>query len=422
MYIFDEPSAGLHPNDNEHVLKKLRQLQVQGNSVILIEHDPISILSADHIVELGPGAGINGGEIVFSGDAKSFKKTNKKLLDFKITETDFVESKEFLQIKSGNINNLNNFELKIPLQRNICIAGVSGAGKSSLVQGLIVKTIDIEKRGANNKWKSKFAELQSSISIDRLLIVDQSPIGRNSRSTPASYLNIWDEIRKLFAKTIEARTQGWNSGYFSYNGGKGACPNCKGLGEIKLDISFLNEARVECEVCRGQRYREETLRARYSGLSIKDVLDLNFEQAKSFFANHKKIHQTIHQACALGLSYLTLGQAAPTLSGGESQRLKLVLELAKIPREHTLYIFDEPSRGLHREDVKLLIEVFRRLRDQGHSVLVIEHDADIIRSADYLIELGPKAGIEGGKVVYQGHPSQIKKSTAWGELLSNLSV
>ncbi|MCL4146789.1 UNVERIFIED_CONTAM: hypothetical protein GTU68_050826, partial [Idotea baltica] len=419
MYIFDEPSAGLHPTDNEHVLDKLRELQQQGNSVLLIEHDLKSILSADNIIELGPEGGSLGGKIVFNGTKNNFIKQKRH----EIKETyDIIQKKsfdEFLTIKNGNINNLENFNLDIPLKNYVCIAGVSGAGKSSLVEGLILNTIEVEKRGDNNKFKSEYANIKTSIPIDRLLEVDQSPIGKNSRSTPVSYLKIWDEIRKLFAKTYEARSKGWSAGYFSYNGGKGACKECKGLGEIKLDISFLNQARVKCEVCQGERYTEDTLKARYANLNINDVLKLTFEEAKSIFANHRKIHKALHQACELGLGYLTLGQSAPTLSGGESQRIKLSLELAKVPNKHTLYIFDEPSRGLHRKDVMLLIQVFKSLTEQGHSVIVIEHDDDIIKASDYLIELGPKAGSDGGKVIYKGLPKKIKKTTPWGQILRN---
>lgn len=417
MYIFDEPSAGLHPMDNEHVLTKLRELQEQGNSVILIEHDLKSILSADQILELGPGGGKTGGKIVFNGSKKDFVKQKRHVISEKLDYVKSFNVKDKLEIKNGNINNLKDFSTDIPLRSYVTITGVSGAGKSSLIEGLILNTLDIEKRGPNKKFKSKFAEISSSVGIEKVLVVDQSPIGKNSRSTPVSYLKIWDEIRKLFAKTFHARSNGWSAGYFSYNGGKGACQECKGLGELKLDISFLNEARVKCEVCRGERYSADTLKARYRDLNINDVLNLTFDEAKSIFANHRKIHKALHQACELGLGYLTLGQSAPTLSGGESQRIKLTLELAKIPSKHTLYIFDEPSRGLHRKDVMLLIKVFKSLVELGHSVLIIEHDDDIIKTSDYMLELGPGAGSNGGKIIYEGVPSKIKKTTPWGERL-----
>ncbi|MCB0334330.1 MAG: ATP-binding cassette domain-containing protein, partial [Bdellovibrionales bacterium] len=306
----------------------------------------------------------------------------------------------------------------IPLHQLVTFAGVSGAGKSSLLHGIILESIFGKDYDNLREWRSPFGRVTSTCDIDRVLVVDQQPIGKNSRSTPASYLKVWDEIRKLYAQTVTARSRGWTASYFSYNSGDGRCSECKGLGRIKLEMSFLSEAYVVCEYCGGKRFSDEALSIDYLGKNVFEVLSMTFEEAKNHFANHKKIHRIFHHACELGLGYLQLGQSSVTLSGGESQRIKLVSELSRAPRGHTLYILDEPTVGLHRKDVSLLITVLQSLVAQGNSVFLIEHDRDTLLASDYVIELGPGPGEEGGEIIFEGSPLTLaKKKTPWGEIL-----
>lgn len=429
MYIFDEPSAGLHPFDNQKVLAKLRTLQNKGNCVLVIEHDEASIKACDYVIELGPAGGKQGGRIVFEGEISKFLNSkdsitaqalkDESVLNLQVNNKQQQKFKNWLQIKNASKNNIKNLDLKLPLNTLTCVAGVSGAGKSSLVHGIIADTIFDAKPSLKNAkqshWTSSCAEITSDLEISRVLNVDQSPIGKTSRSTPASYLKIWDEIRKLFANTIEAKAQGYTQSFFSYNSGKGQCPECKGQGQVRLEMSFLADAWNLCEACNGSRYREEAKAVHFAGMNVSDILNLTFEEAKTVFANHRKIHPYLHQACELGLGYLTLGQNSASLSGGESQRLKLVQELSINRRDHTLYILDEPTTGLHKLDIRRLINVLNNLVAAGNTVIVIEHEPSMLLSAQYLIELGPESGINGGKIVYSGTPSAvIGKDTAWG--------
>jgi len=428
-YIFDEPSAGLHPNDNKKILDQFGELKSRGNSVIIIEHDTETIASTEYIIDVGPGGGRDGGKIVFQGEMQEFLKssdsaTAKALRDeLKIETSRSSEPLGYLQIKDGAKNNIKDLNLKIPLGAISTIAGVSGAGKSSLLHGIIYDTL-MSGKASQKSWSgSEGLQIESTIPIERVLMVDQSPIGKTSRSTPASYLGIWDEIRKLFAMTVEAKSRGLTWSYFSYNSGKGRCPHCKGLGQIKLEMSFMAEASVLCESCLGSRYTEDAKSLLYAGSSISDALNLTFDEARVKFANHRKPHQALHLACELGLGYLTLGQASNTLSGGESQRIKLVSELSAKRKGHTLYILDEPTTGLHKADVFRLINVFRQLTSQGNSVLLIEHDRDMLEHSDHIIELGPGPGAQGGKVIFQGEVSKLKKAiTPWGKILSRPSI
>lgn len=424
LYIFDEPSAGLHPLDNLKVLDKLKELRDSGNSVIQIEHEADSILASDHIIEVGPGAGRFGGEIVFSGDMKEFGKssasiTAQSIFHPEIPETQGKKTEHTLQITSGNANTIQNLSIKIPLKQLVTVAGVSGAGKSSLVHGIIVETV-LNGKGDKASWTTKAAKIKSDIDIERLLVVDQKPIGINSRSTPVSYLGIWDHIRSLYALVPEAASRGWTKSFFSYNSGKGRCQMCKGMGEITLEMSFLANAKVPCDLCGGSRFTDEANSIKYLGTSISEVLKLTFEEAKSLFINHKKIHRALRTACDLGLGYLTIGQSSTTLSGGESQRIKLTAELNLDRHEHTLYVLDEPTTGLHKVDVQKLLKALRALVTKGHSVIVIEHDRDMLLASDYVIELGPGAGEKGGKVVFADRPGKLfQAKTAWGEVLKN---
>jgi excinuclease ABC subunit A len=418
MYIFDEPSAGLHPLDTARVLKELHSLKDSKNSVLLIEHDIHSIFSADYILEIGPGGGRRGGEIVYSGKASEYPSAGALLQPFKDSEGPSrpslvtTKDKPKLTIKKGKKNNIQGLGLNIPLQTLTSVIGVSGAGKSSLVHGIVLESLlRGTHKSSENSYTLDGCTVTCEAPIDRVLEVDSTPIGKNSRSTPASYLGIWDGIRKIFASAFEAKARGWDASYFSYNSGEGRCPECKGLGRQKMEMSFLSEAWVTCDRCEGKRYRDETLMVTYQGKSIAEILQLTFDEALELFANHPKIHRIIHYTCILGLGYLSLGQSSSTLSGGESQRLKLVTELSKRSVGHTLYILDEPSIGLHRQDVGRLLNALRTLVQAGNSVMLIEHDEDLIMGSDYLIELGPGPGEKGGKVIFEGEPRQLVKET-----------
>lgn len=424
IYIFDEPSVGLHPLDNRKVLRRLRGLCDRGNSVIMIEHDGDSIRAADFVIDVGPGGGRHGGEIVFSGAIEEFLTTSATVTANALradeafpVPADPEPPRGWLEIRNATLHNIRKLSTRLPLGNLVAIGGVSGAGKSSLVHGIIAETISAGGSG-EHRWEHGVGTLTSSLDISRILLVDQKPIGINSRSTPASYLGIWDEIRKVFAGTIEAKARGWGAGFFSYNTGKGRCPECKGQGQLKIEMNFLADAWVPCEACAGRRFNEEAESVRFADLSIGDVLQLTFEEARAKFAHHRRIIDPIRQAVELGLGYLTLGQSSPTLSGGESQRLKLVAELSAERRGHTIYLLDEPTTGLHKADVEKLVRTLRALVTRGHSVIVIEHDADVIRAADFVLELGPGAGEDGGSIVFAGAPRELVTATSpWGEIL-----
>lgn len=423
-YIFDEPSAGLHPADNKRLLGKLIELKDRGNTVIQIEHEIDNILAAEEIIDVGPGAGTKGGEIVFQGKvadaiASAVSLTGQAVARPLEPREGRDLSQERITIVGASKNNLKALDISLPLQSLVTVAGVSGSGKSSLVHGVLGEALagGADKKGA---FKGKYGGVESSLPIERFLIVDQQPIGKTSRSTPASYLGIWDEIRKVFAETLEAKSRGWGPSFFSHNTGKGRCPVCKGQGEITLEMSFLAEAKVGCESCMGSRFTPEADTVKFRDLSISRTLQLTFDEARTFFINHRKIHQVCKLACDLGLGYLTLGQPSSTLSGGESQRLKLVSELHLSRKGHTLYILDEPTTGLHRLDVDLLLKGLHALVDQGHSVIVIEHDADMLMQSDWVVELGPGAGDAGGAIIFEGRPAKLLNAkTPWAGALSD---
>jgi excinuclease ABC subunit A len=424
MYILDEPSAGLHPNDNQKVLTTLKEMKEDGNSLIIIEHDPATIMSADYIIDIGPGGGSRGGEIVYQGPAKHFiesdrSETAKSLRENAGTtynKTNSDKAINNLKIK-GSKNNIQNLEIEIPLNKLIGVIGVSGAGKSTLVEHMLAKTM-IEGDRTNNSWSLSSTEILSSAPIGGVFFVDQKPLGKTSRSVPASYLGVWDEIRKVLALAPEAKSRGWKENYFSFNSGKGRCPECKGIGEIVLEMSFLPSAKVPCERCRGKRFIEEALTVKYNNFNVSDVLEMTIEEARLVFAAHRKIKHVLQTASELGVGYLKLGQSTATLSGGEAQRLKLTLELAKPRKDPSLYILDEPTSGLHMSDVARLIKALNGLVDKGHSVIVIEHDQQVISSCHHLVELGPGPDKDGGRVIFNGTPSQLlKQKTPWATLL-----
>ena len=407
-YVLDEPSIGLHSADQETVLNTLQELKAQGNTLVVVEHDEDTILSADNIFDFGPGGGELGGHIIAQGSPQeiiqnpesltglALKRKPKELSNQKI-------SGPYLEISKANVNNLKNLNLKIPLNKLTVVAGVSGAGKSSLVHQTLVKNLISDLENETNLVKG-------SEKINRYIEVDQTPIGKTSTSTPISYLGMFDEIRKVFAATNDAKAQGWKAGYFSFNTGDGRCKNCEGKGYNKTEMSFLPDAVTLCEVCNGKRYSEQAQEIRYQDLSIADVLNLTFAQASAFFINHRKIKRTIDCVLELGIGYLRLGQPSHTLSGGEAQRIKIANELGMRLASETLYVLDEPTVGLHMNDVDKLINVLKGLSANNNTVIVVEHNLDVIRSADYLIELGPKAGEEGGNLLFSGTPYELKNS------------
>ncbi|MCB9029425.1 MAG: excinuclease ABC subunit UvrA [Deltaproteobacteria bacterium] len=429
MYILDEPSVGLHPNDNAKLLDKLAYVKEQGNSVIVIEHDPDTILASDYILDVGPSGGQHGGEIIFSGTIQEFSNSQTSITAQALfSEPPLIENSdsnsvsEQLVVESGSCNNILNLSVTLPLNSLISVVGVSGAGKSSFVHGIIEETI-LNGEYKQNRWKCKGNVVSSTIPIKRVVSVDQKPIGKTSRSTPGSYFGVWDEIRKVFAKTIDAQARGWKAGYFSFNTGQGRCSECQGVGEIKLEMSFLPSAKIPCQRCQGGRFSEEACSVRYNGLNISEALSMTIEEAKDFFVNHKKIYQPLSIACDLGIGYITLGQNSATLSGGEAQRLKLVSELTSNSVGHTLYILDEPTTGLHIKDVYRLINVLHALVQKGNSVLVVEHDQQCIQASDFVLEFGPGADLEGGDVIFSGKPGQLYSSkTPWGEIFKGNSL
>jgi excinuclease ABC subunit A len=428
LYLLDEPSAGLHPADNRLVLDKIQMLRDAGNSVVIIEHDPESILAAEHVVELGPGGGSDGGAIVFNGSMAAFldsdTRTSLGIKHPPAVSGNGATNKQSgeLLVHSGVCNNVTVKNLSLPLHTFVVFCGVSGAGKSSLVHGIVADTLIEEMPETTaSVWHGTTGSLEATSPIEKILIIDQQPIGKNSRSTPGSYLGVWDHIRKLYAQTTEAKSLGWTSSYFSYNTGDGRCPACEGRGELKLEMNFLANAAITCDACEGRRFSDEANAIRYLGISIADALSLTFEEAKKHFANHPKIRRPLDRACALGLGYLTLGQSSVTLSGGEAQRLKLVAELNTRQSAHTLYILDEPTTGLHLDDVAKLVTVIRELVDLGNSVFVIEHDPSVLLAADHVVEIGPGPGAAGGKVIFQGTPKSLaKKQTPWGNILAHM--
>jgi excinuclease ABC subunit A len=428
MYIMDEPSVGLHPIDTELVMEQLKILCANGNSVVMVEHDVDCINKCEHIVEIGPGGGRNGGELVFNGLYKNFVTEQSTITSRLISSNreELVSLRDnnfdrYLKIEDASYNNLHNVSVSIPLGALVVVAGRSGAGKSSLVDGVLLGLLTTGKKKPVEEGRIAYeganGRLMIDDEIDRIVCVDQRPIGTNSRSTPVSFLGIWDYIRRTMAETVQAKMRGWGASYFSYNTGDGKCSECGGQGEIQLEMNFLPDARIECSVCRGARYHDGVGDVKYLGKSIVDILNMTFDEARTFFINHRKVASVIGSVCDLGLGYLRLGQSAPSLSGGESQRLKLALEIGKGKLGKVLYLLDEPTVGLHLADVNLLISALRRLVDAGATVVVIEHDASVVFASDYLVELGPHAGSEGGQVVFAGMIKHLQVAqTPWGDI------
>jgi excinuclease ABC subunit A len=427
------------------LLNTLAKLEGKGNTIVVVEHDEDTIRRAEHIIDLGPGAGVNGGRLVAQGSVKTVMRCKQSLtgqflanplrhplLQRRHTQITGKHRSAFVEIQKAKVNNLKSINAKIPSQRLVCVTGVSGSGKSTLIRQVLHENLKSSLAGSKRKSK-KTKPLQGCTAIDgidsigRLLEVDQTPIGKTPRSCPATYIGFWDKVRRMFAETPEARMRGYTASRFSFNVAGGRCDACEGQGYKKIEMSFLPDVKVPCDVCNGARFNQETLSILYKGKNIGEILAMSIEEATEFFAALPNIHKALQLLQDVGLGYLTLGQQSPTLSGGEAQRIKLVAELAKAvtqpaavnipskkskitrPPKHTLYILDEPTIGLHMADVEKLIRVLHRLVDAGNSVIVIEHNLDVIAEADWIIDLGPEGGDQGGRIVAQGTPEMIVK-------------
>lgn len=417
-YVLDEPTIGLHQSDNERLIKTLKKLRDLGNTVIVVEHDEDVIRNSDYIIDIGPAAGVNGGNVIYQGPVSEIEKVLSKSITAQylkgIKKIDIPKSRrkgtgKVLVIKGARHNNLKNLNVSFPLGTFICVTGVSGSGKSSLVIDTLYPAL-MNTLHKSNLTEGQYDSIEGLEYIDKVIAIDQSPIGRTPRSNPATYTKVFDEIRKLFAMTPEAKARGYSATRFSFNVKGGRCENCKGQGIIKVEMLFLPDVYVECEVCKGKRYNSETLEVTYKNKNISDILDMTVDEALEFFKNIPSISGTLQVLSDVGLGYIKLGQPATTLSGGEAQRVKLASELKKRSTGNTLYILDEPTVGLHFEDVKKLIDVLNRLVDKGNTVIVIEHNLDVIKNADYIIDLGPVGGDDGGYIVAEGTPEKIANS------------
>lgn len=414
LYILDEPSIGLHQRDNDKLIATLKRLRDIGNTLIVVEHDEDTMLASDFIVDVGPGAGVHGGEIVCAGTVDDIMKCDRswtgRYLSGKIRipvpEERRPGSGNFLTVRGAQENNLKNIDVSIPLGTFTCVTGVSGSGKSSLVNEIISKELSAKLNRARCR-PGKFREMEGLEHLDKVIHIDQSPIGRTPRSNPATYTGVFSDIRELFANTSDAKMHGYTAGRFSFNVRGGRCEACEGDGILKIEMHFLPDVYVPCEVCHGKRYNRETLEVKYKGKSIHDVLEMTVEEGAKFFENIPKIKRRMDTLVEVGLGYVKIGQPATTLSGGEAQRVKLATELSKRSTGKTFYILDEPTTGLHSADVHKLIEVLQKLADAGNTVLVIEHNLDVIKSADYIIDLGPEGGNGGGTIVCTGTPEEV---------------
>ena len=414
LYILDEPSIGLHQRDNDKLIATLKRLRDLGNTLIVVEHDEDTMRAADHIVDIGPGAGIHGGEVIFNGTPEELLECETSITGQYLSGKKKIQVPEkrrkgngkFLEIYGAAENNLKNIDVRIPLGTFTCVTGVSGSGKSSLVNSVIYKSLAHELNGAKT-FPGKVRKIDGMMHLDKVIDIDQSPIGRTPRSNPATYTSLFTDIRDLFASTNGAKARGYGPSRFSFNVRGGRCEACQGDGIIKIEMHFLPDVYIPCEVCKGKRYNRETLEVKYKDCSISDVLDMTVEEGLHFFENHPKIRRKLQTLYDVGLSYIKIGQPSTTLSGGEAQRVKLATELAKRSTGQTIYILDEPTTGLHTADVQMLISVLQRLVDAGNTVVVIEHNLDMIKTADYIIDLGPEGGDRGGTVVATGTPEYI---------------
>jgi excinuclease ABC subunit A len=416
LYILDEPSIGLHQRDNKRLINTLKELRDAGNSVIVVEHDEDMMRMADHIIDVGPKAGRRGGHIVASGTFEEILRSDSITADYlsgrrsiEVPETLREGSGKSLIIRGARGNNLKSVDVEFPLGKLICVTGVSGSGKSSLVNGTLVPILS-RLLYRSYAHPLEYDSVEGAENIDKLVVVDQSPIGRSPRSNPATYSNVFSDIRKLFEMTPDAQVRGFKAGRFSFNVKGGRCEECRGAGVQTIEMNFLPDVYVKCKACGGNRYNKETLEVRYKGKSINDILNMTVNIAVEFFESVPHIHQKLKAIQDVGLGYLTLGQPCTTLSGGESQRIKLSSELSKRDTGRTLYVLDEPTTGLHFEDIRQLLGVLNKLVDKGNTVIVIEHNLDVIKVADHIIDIGPEGGEGGGEVIATGTPQEIAAS------------
>jgi excinuclease ABC subunit A len=419
LYILDEPSIGLHQRDNKRLIDTLVRLRDLGNTLVVVEHDEATILEADHIVDIGPLAGERGGEIVYAGDLKGLLECDASLTGAFLAGRRQIASPDVrrrrgdrrLRLEGVREHNLQNVTVDVPLGLFVCVTGVSGSGKSTLIQDVLLRAL-MQKVYRSRLQPGRHKRLLGWEQVDKIVDIDQSPIGRTPRSNPATYTGVFDHVRKLFAQVPEAKLRGYQPGRFSFNVRGGRCEHCAGDGQIKIEMHFLPDVYVTCEVCKGRRYNRETLEVKYKGRSIADVLEMSVDEAVEFFQHIPPIMRHMQTLSDVGLGYVKLGQPAPTLSGGEAQRIKLSSELHKRATGNTLYVLDEPTTGLHFEDVRKLLAVLQRLVSTGNTVIVIEHNLDVIKTADWLIDLGPEGGDQGGRVVAVGTPESVAAEPA----------
>jgi len=419
--VLDEPTIGLHQRDNARLIRTLRRLQQIGNTVIIVEHDEDCIRAADYLIDIGPGAGAHGGTVVAAGPVPQvFSQKQSTTIQYLTGELAIPTPahrrpvggpRGTLELKGARQNNLKNVDVEIPLGGFVCVTGVSGSGKSTLINQTLLPALKRKLLGSRVKVGAH-KQLNGTSKIDKVIEIDQSPIGRTPRSNPATYTGVFDEIRKVFAKTREAKIRGYEAGRFSFNVKGGRCEACQGQGTKCIEMHFLPDVYVACEVCRGSRYNAETLEIHYRGKTIADVLGMTVEESLAFFENFPQIHRMLKALNDVGLSYVKLGQPSTQLSGGEAQRVKLATELGRTATNHTLYVLDEPTTGLHFADINNLLNVLNRLADMGNTVLVIEHNLDVIKCADWLIDMGPEGGEGGGAVVAEGTPEVIAETPA----------
>jgi excinuclease ABC subunit A len=419
MYILDEPSIGLHQRDNERLLRTLTHLRDIGNTVLVVEHDEDAIRTADHVIDIGPGAGVHGGTVVAEGPMQVIMDSRASLTGDYLSGRKTIavpqkrgkaNPKKQLVIEGASGNNLQDVKLDLPVGLLTCVTGVSGSGKSTLINGTLYPLAATALNGATTLRAATHTDCQGLDHFDKCIDIDQSPIGRTPRSNPATYTGIVTPVRELFAGTQEARSRGYKPGRFSFNVRGGRCEACQGDGVTKVEMHFLPDIYVPCDVCKGKRYNRETLEIKYKGKNIAEVLDMTVEDALAFFEPVPSIHRKLQTLMDVGLTYIRLGQAATTLSGGEAQRVKLSRELSKRDTGSTLYILDEPTTGLHFEDIRQLLEVLHRLRDGGNTVVIIEHNLDVIKTADWIVDLGPEGGSGGGQIIATGTPEDVAQN------------
>jgi excinuclease ABC subunit A len=429
LYVLDEPSIGLHQRDNRRLLETLRRMRDLGNTILVVEHDEETILESDYVIDLGPGAGRHGGYIVATGTPEEIMKNQQSLtgrylshqLSIPIPKTRRPGNGKYLTVLGASENNLKSIDVTIPLGTFTCVTGVSGSGKSTFLNDVLYKALAQKLHGAREK-PGAYRGIVGIENVDKAIIIDQSPIGRTPRSNPATYIGVFTPIRELFSKLPESRVRGYKPGRFSFNVRGGRCEACQGAGTTTIEMHFLPNVHVPCQVCRGKRYGRETLEVKYKGKSISDVLEMTVEEALEFFSAIPQISRRLQTIVDVGLGYITLGQSATTLSGGEAQRVKLSAELTRRSTGKTVYVLDEPTTGLHYADVEKLLNVLQRLVDAGNTVLVIEHNLEVIKTADYIIDLGPEGGDDGGYVVASGTPEELAKvkSSHTGQYLKKI--